>query len=44
MLKYSIPEAAKACATSAVVTTQDIGCPFPIGFPMVTMSGTKSAP
>lgn len=44
MLKYSIPDEAKAWATSGVVTTQDIGCPFPIGFPMVTMSGTKSAP
>lgn len=44
VLKYSIPDEAKAWATAAVVTTQDIGCPLPIGFPMVTMSGTKSAP
>lgn len=26
-------------AISLVVTTADIGCPFPIGFPIVTMSG-----
>lgn len=44
VLKYSIPDEAKASATSGVVTTQDMGWPFPIGFPMVTMSGTKSSP
>lgn len=44
VLKYSIPDAAKASATSGVVTTQDMGWPFAIGFPMVTMSGTKSSP
>lgn len=44
VLKYSRPEAPKASAISLVVTTQDIGWPLPIGFPMVTMSGTKSSP
>ena len=27
-------------AISLVVTTADTGCPFPIGLPIVTMSGT----
>lgn len=44
VLKYSIPDAKKACATSLVVTTHDMGWPLPMGFPMVTMSGTKSSP
>ena len=44
VLKYSIPEDIKASATSLVVTTHDIGCPLPMGFPIVTMSGTKSSP
>lgn len=44
VLKYSIPDDRKASATSLVVTTHDMGWPLPIGFPMVTMSGTKSSP
>lgn len=44
VLKYSIPDNMKASATSLVVTTHDMGWPLPIGFPMVTMSGTKSSP
>lgn len=44
VLKYSSPEAPKASAISLVVTTQDMGWPLPIGFPIVTMSGTKSSP
>lgn len=44
VLKYSRPEAPKLSAISLVVTTQDIGWPLPMGFPMVTMSGTKSSP
>ena len=31
---------AKEAAISGVVTTAPNGCPFPIGFPRVTMSGT----
>lgn len=44
VLKYSMPDVKKACATSLVVTTHDMGWPLPMGFPMVTMSGTKSSP
>lgn len=44
VLKYSMPEFLKASATSLVVTTHDMGCPLPMGLPMVTMSGTKSSP
>ena len=41
VLKYSIPVWNDA-AISRVVTTAARGCPFPIGFPIVTMSGTQS--
>lgn len=44
VLKYSIPDDMKASATSLVVTTHDMGWPLPMGFPIVTMSGTKSSP
>ena len=37
-LKYSMP-LAKASATALVQTTAANGCPLPIGFPIVTMSG-----
>ncbi len=42
VLKYSVPIFSKLSAISGVVTTQAIGCPFPIGFPIVTISGTTS--
>lgn len=44
VLKYSTPVDANASAISFVVATQAIGCPFPIGFPIVTISGIKSSP
>ena len=44
VLKYSTPLAVNAAAISSVVTTQARGCPLPIGFPMVTMSGQKTPP
>lgn len=43
VLKYSMPVEAKLSAISSVVTTHEMGCPFPMGLPMVTMSGTTSA-
>ena len=42
VLKYFMPDCLKASEISTVVTTADTGCPFPIGFPIVTMSGTTS--
>ena len=39
VLKYSIP-LSKASAIARVVTTAPSGWPFPIGLPIVTMSGT----
>lgn len=44
VLKYSTPVAENASAISFVVATQATGCPFPIGFPIVTISGIKSSP
>lgn len=44
VLKYSTPLAVKAPAISAVVATHANGCPFPIGLPIVTISGQKSSP
>jgi len=35
-----MPVAAKVSASSGVVTTTANGCPFPMGLPIVTMSGT----
>ena len=35
-----MPVAAKDSASSGVVTTTANGCPFPMGLPSVTMSGT----
>jgi len=40
VLKYDMPVAAKDSASSGVVTTTANGCPFPMGLPIVTMSGT----
>lgn len=40
VLKYVMPVAAKLSASSGVVTTTASGCPFPMGLPSVTMSGT----
>ena len=34
--------AANESAISCVVTTRDIGCPFAMGLPIVTISGTTS--
>ena len=42
VLKYFMPDCLKASEISTVVTTADTGCPFPIGLPIVTMSGTTS--
>ena len=39
VLKYSMP-VSKAEAISRVVATAPSGCPFPMGFPIVTTSGT----
>lgn len=39
VLKYSMPEFLKLIDISFVVITAATGCPFPIGLPMVTMSG-----
>lgn len=44
VLKYSTPVAANASAISFVVATQAMGCPLPMGFPIVTMSGINSSP
>ena len=41
VLKNSIP-LLNCAATSGVQTTAATGCPFPRGFPMVTISGTTS--
>lgn len=40
VLKYDMPVAANDSASSGVVTTTAKGCPFPMGLPSVTMSGT----
>lgn len=40
VLKYDMPVAANDSASSGVVTTTANGCPFPMGLPSVTMSGT----
>lgn len=42
VLKYSTPVFAKLAATVGVVNTAATGWPLPIGFPIVTMSGTTS--
>lgn len=44
VLKYSIPDDMKPSAISLLVMTHDIGWPFPMGLPIVTISGTKSSP
>lgn len=44
VLKYSTPVAANASAICFVVATQASGCPFPMGFPIVTISGIKPSP
>lgn len=40
VLKYETPVAAKLSAIFCVVTTAPTGCPLPIGFAIVTISGT----
>ena len=42
VLKYSMPPVAKLLAIALVVTTAAMGCPLPIGLPIVTMSGHTS--
>ena len=42
VLKYDTPVKEKRLAISGVVMTPATGCPLPIGFPIVTMSGTTS--
>lgn len=44
VLKYSSPVCLKLAAISWVVMTAATGCPLPMGFPMVTISGITSSP
>jgi hypothetical protein len=42
VLKYSTPASQNVAAIRGVVITAAIGCPLPIGLPIVTISGTTS--